>query len=80
MSSAIPPNKVYLSRRNLEVLLSKLDRVKAGEHSFCEIWKRDDEHPTMPSDHTRIIAVEDKDYYFDREPGAMLPIDVKSPS
>ena len=40
--------RVDLSRRNLLALLSKLDRVKAGETSACTIVKHDDQHPKHP--------------------------------
>jgi hypothetical protein len=64
--------KVYLTRRNLLTLLSKLDRVKAGEFSFCELIKQDTAHPKYPcSEPILVQAVEDEDYYIDREPGAV---------
>lgn len=62
--------KVYLSRRNLESLLKKLDRPG----SQCTIVKSDTVHPTCPLvgvDELWVEAVEDKDYYTDREPGIM---------
>ena len=70
-------NQVYLSRRNLLTLLSKLDRVKAGEVSTCMIIKHDNLHPTMPCNPVpiMIIAVEDADYYIDRSPGIVHPKD-----
>lgn len=68
---------VYLSRRNLQTLLNKLDRVKAGEHSFCTIIKNDKTHPKYPqtTDEIMITAVEDDDYYKDRNPGEILKVD-----
>lgn len=72
---SVPQNKVYLSRRNLLTLLSKLDRKAKGETTFCEVWKLDDQHPTMSSTPTRIIAVENEDYYIDREPGDVVVAD-----
>lgn len=67
------PVRVFLSRRNLLALLSKLDRTKKGDYSTCTIFKRDNQHPTHPQTHEIIIvtAVEDEDYYIDREPGAV---------
>lgn len=41
-------HKVYLSRRNIGVLLSKLDRVKAGDRSACTLIKQDNTHPIFP--------------------------------
>ena len=57
---------IYLSRRNLQTLLNKLDRNKAsGEKvSACTLIKQDTKHPKYPcSDVTSVIAVEDDDYY-----------------
>ena len=67
---------VYLSRRNLKVLLSKLDRVRNGESSACTIIKQDTQHLKYPcTDMTQVIAVEDADYYTDRQAGPMYPAD-----
>lgn len=70
-------NKVYLSRRNLLTLLSKLDRVAAGEMSQCTLIKRDNQHPKYPQTMAAIevVAVEDADYYVDREAGMVHPSD-----
>ena len=62
--------QVYLTRRNLEALLKKLDRP--GSH--CTIVKGDTVHPTYPVTgvgEVWVTAVEDEDYYTDREPGVM---------
>jgi hypothetical protein len=67
---------VYLTRRNLLTLISKLDRVKAGEESACTIVKTDTAHPKYPcSDSIVVMAVEDEDYYTDREAGSVHPAD-----
>lgn len=65
---------VYLSRRNLTTLLTKLDRVRAGGDSACTIVKCDDVHPTYPQTHPMIMvtAVENEIYYAHREPGLMI--------
>lgn len=64
--------KIYLSRRNLEVLLAKLDRTKKGDKSACSIVKHDTLHAKYPcSDVTTVIAVENEEYYDDRAPGTM---------
>jgi hypothetical protein len=57
--------KVYLSRRNLLTLLSKLDREAAGEDTACSIIKQRGVGPayqqTMQS--IMVIAVDDEEYY-----------------
>lgn len=72
-----PPIQVFLSRRNLLTLLSKLDRVKAGESSFQTIVKHDTKNRRFSQSHPRITvtAVEDEDYYSDRNPGPVHPKD-----
>jgi len=62
---------VYLSRRNLLTLLSKLDRDASGDSSACTIIKRDNQHPTYPQTmkEIEVVAVEDHKYYVDRQPG-----------
>lgn len=70
-------NTVYLSRRNLLALLSKLDRNKEAKGvSQCTIIKRDKVHPLYPcSDGIQVTAVEDEEYYTDRLPGDVHPED-----
>lgn len=61
--------KCYLSRRNLLSLLEKLDNPSSAK----TLVKNDTEHPNYPcSDRIMVIAVEDEDYYDDREPGKVL--------
>jgi hypothetical protein len=76
----LPKCKVYLSRRNLEALISKLDRVAAGESSECAIIKRDNAHPEYAQSMKEImvVAVENEKYYVDRPAGLMMPADVKT--
>lgn len=70
---------IYLSRRNLQVLLNKLDRNKEAGASVsqCTIIKVPNPTnyvQTMPE--CAVVAVEDEDYYTDRiEPGTMHPSD-----
>lgn len=68
---------VYLSRRNLLSLMSKLERQRNGEHTNCMIIKRDNVHPkypqTMPA--IAVVVVEDDDYYSGRDPGPIHPKD-----
>lgn len=40
--------KVFLSIRNVQTLLNKLDRNAAGDASACTIVKRDNVHPVYP--------------------------------
>ena len=63
--------RVYLTRRNLLTLLSKLDRVKAGGESACQLSKHDYTHDVYPQSHCviQVIGVEDADYYTDRPAG-----------
>jgi len=57
---------VYLSRRNLLTLLAKLD----DPDSQCTLIKNDTEHPAFPcSEVVQVTAIEDDDYYTDREAG-----------
>lgn len=69
--------QLYLTRRNLLALLSKLDRHAKGEATECTIVKNDTRHPKYPcTTRARITAVEDAEYYKDRPPGPMHPADV----
>lgn len=73
-------NKIYLSRRNLLALLSKLDRVALGETSECTIIKnRNDDVKTYQQtmESVYVIAVDDEEYYNtqQRPAGLMWPSD-----
>lgn len=68
--------KLYLTRRNLLTLLSKLDRVKAGGQSERTLLKRDTLHSKYPcTDVISVTALEDEEYYADREAGAVHSAD-----
>ena len=69
--------KLYLSRRNLLTLLSKLDRLAKGEDTECTLIKCDNVHPIYPQtmDQCMVIAVEDAMYYTDRFAGEVHPLD-----
>ena len=71
------PHTLYLSRRNLLALLSKLDRQEAGDETACAIIKYS--NPTDPYcntiDQVTVVAVADDRFYADRSPGAMHPLD-----
>jgi len=62
-------NTIYLSRRNLLTLLSKLDRASNGDTTARMIIKLDSAHTKYPSTPATLIAIEDHDYYTDRSPG-----------
>lgn len=62
---------VYLSRRNLITLLSKLDRKKVDSDIETYINKHDTKHPVYPQTDPfiKVTALEDEEYYTDRDPG-----------
>lgn len=70
-------HQIYLSRRNLLTLLSKLDRQLEGEKTACSIIKHNGQdekfEQTIPI--VCVTAVEDKVYYGDRLPGEVHPAD-----
>lgn len=69
---------LVLSRRNLKVLLSKLDRAKAGDATECILIKTvDSAAPDWLQNSTEIMikAVEDEVLYAAREPGPVHPLD-----
>lgn len=71
--------QIYLTRRNLETLLSMLDRHATGEPTFCSIVKFDVAHLKYPCSRvTCVTAVENSDYYTDRPPGDVLVKDEPS--
>lgn len=69
--------QIYLSRRNLLTLLSKLNRKAKGEPTACTLLKQDNKHPVYPQTMKQILvtALEDEEYYTDREAGPVNPID-----
>lgn len=68
--------QIYLTRRNLLTLLNKLDRQRAGDATYCTIVKADTEHLKYPIPEAMYItAIEDEDYYDEREPGPVHPSD-----
>lgn len=68
---------VFLSRRNLLTLLSKLDRKAKGEQTHCTLIKYDTSNPKYPQNVLGVVvtAVEDADYYDDRDPGDIVDED-----
>ena len=53
-------HRVFLSRRNIQTLLNKLDRVKSGETSACTLIKGDNQHAKYPQTMTEcaVTAIE----------------------
>ena len=76
-SSKLPRNVVYLSRRNLLTLLSKLDRAAVGDTTACAIIKSDNAHEKYPQTMKDIMvcAIEDDEYYNTRCAGEIHPSD-----
>lgn len=69
--------RIFLSRRNLLSLLSKLDRKAKGEHTSCEIIKKQDTENvyTQTMAECAVVAVPDEEFYAAREPGTVHPSD-----
>ena len=68
--------QIYLTRRNLETLLAKLDKniVHPGT-SAVTIVKHDTTHPTHPqtgADDVWVSGVENEEYYKHRLPGVTM--------
>jgi hypothetical protein len=72
---------IYLSRRNLLTLLSKLDRKEAGEKTECAIIKYRQDGAHVPFNQTPVacvvVAVSDDEFYNGqtRPAGMMHPAD-----
>lgn len=73
----LPKAILYLSERNLRVLLSKLERKKAGEDTECTILKYQDPHSEYKnsSKAIKVVAITNAECYKHRVAGYMLPID-----
>jgi hypothetical protein len=69
--------RIYLSKRNLLTLLSKLDRFEQGQETKCAIIKY--ANPLDPycntMDEVMVIAVPDEALYTKRSAGTMHPLD-----
>jgi hypothetical protein len=70
-------HQIYLSKRNLLALLSKLDRLENGDETACAIVKY--ANPSDPYcntiDQVVVTAVADDQFYANRQPGVMHPLD-----
>lgn len=68
---------IYLSERNLRTLLSKVERYKAGEETFCTLIKN--ANPLDPycqtMDKIMVIGIPDEKYYTARMAGEVHPAD-----
>ena len=69
--------RIYLSKRNLLTLLSKLERLEEGQNTACAIVKY--ANTTDPYcntiDEIMVIAIPDELFYVNRAPGSMHPLD-----
>lgn len=76
LTASITTGKVYVSRRNLLTLLSKLDRKKVGEATACTLIKVNNK-PSYQNTlkETALIAVDDEQYYQEAAPGMVHPSD-----
>ena len=63
---------IYLSRRNLLTLLSKLDRAGAGEETARTIIKHQQigKRYSQTMDECHVVAIEDEEYYGGQERSA----------
>lgn len=70
-------DRIYLSKRNLLVLLSKLDRFEKGEETKCAIIKRKNIRDPYCNtiDEVAVIAIPDDHFYINRLAGEMHPVD-----
>ena len=59
------PVTVYLSVSNVHALISKLNRVLEGDHSYCTIVKRDTSHPVYPCSHETAVTAVENDATFE---------------
>lgn len=68
--------QIFLSRRNLQTLLNKLDRNRkaGGKESACTLVKYDNKHPVYPQtmEACKVTALENEEYYTNRKAGVVL--------
>ena len=71
--------QIYLSKRNLLTLLSKLERLEKGEETKCAIIKyKNLQDPYCNSmDVVFVTAIPDEKFYTNREPGFVHPSDLQ---
>lgn len=70
-------HQIYLSKRNLLTLLSKLDRQATGDATACAIVKSANSADPYCNtiDQVVVVAVADDEFYANRSPGVMHPLD-----
>lgn len=81
-------NILYLSKRNLQTLLNKLERFEAGQETQCAIVKYPNNldpyslriDGVCEHEGVMVIAIPDERYYVGRKAGPMLPQDDPDPS
>lgn len=69
--------RLYLSKRNLLTLLSKLERFEKGDETKCTVIKYAnhlDPYSTTV-DEIMVIAIPDEKYYVNRPAGEVHPLD-----
>jgi len=70
-------DRIYLSKRNLLTLLSKLERFEQGQETKCAIIKY--ANPLDPycntMDEIMVIAIPDEKFYIGRTAGKVHPQD-----
>jgi hypothetical protein len=70
-------DRIYLSKRNLLTLLSKLERFEQGQETKCAIIKY--ANPLDPYCNTMgevmVIAIPDEKFYTNRAAGEVHPLD-----
>lgn len=78
-------NILYLSKRNLLTLLSKLERFESGQETQCAIIKNSNNLDPYNmrigcEDSVMVIAIPDEKFYVNRKAGQMHPDDDPDPS
>jgi len=70
-------HKIYLSKRNLQTLLSKVERFEAGDETACALIKYANHLDPYCNtiDEVMVIAVPDERFYAKRSPGAVHHLD-----
>jgi hypothetical protein len=67
---------LYLSKRNLQTLLNKLERAEKGEATHCTIIKHHNPNdPYINTSSVMVVALPDEVLYANRQAGAMHPAD-----
>ena len=69
--------QLFLSKRNLLTLLSKLERLEEGQTTACAIVKHANTMDPYCNtiDEIMVIAIPDELFYVNRAPGPMHPLD-----